>query len=419
MYRIKILLWLFLVGAGGGAVFLYAHTYWKVRNGTEYEVIALSKGTVVQTVNSTGTVHPVRRVKVGSMVSGPVEQIFVDYNSVVKKGDLMARIDSRIYKAAMSRDTAACASARAEVERVKAQVSQARNDEERAIRLRQAKKDFLSDAEMDRVRFFRISCEAQLAVAQAQVQSAESLLKNSEANLTYTEIRAPEDGIVVERKVDVGESLAAQFQTPELFVVAPEIEKHVDVFASVDEADIGLIRGAQQEKRPVSFTVDAYPEVIFAGAISQVHINPKITSSVVTYDVVIEAPNPQMQLLPGMTANITFQIAVHDNVLRVPNAALRFFPQAEQVRREDRVLLEGGYDGSPAENRDPPQEKDKRGDLPAAPGAKGRLRHLWVVDGEWLRAVPVVAGITDKTFTEIVGGDVTDKELVVSGVRAP
>ena len=222
-------------------------------------------------------------------------------------------------------------------------MDQARHDEKRAENLRKAKKDFLSEAEMDRVKYLRISLDAQLGVAQAGVAQAESQLRNSKANLTYTEIRAPEDGIVMERKVDVGQSIAVEFQAPVLFVVAPEIKKHVNVYASVDEADMGLIRRAIPGETPGDVHRGRLTRTRpSAGAISEVRINPAITQSVVTYDVVVEAPNPGMKLLPGMTANLTFQISVHDNVLGRRISPCDSFPRRSRCRREDRDLLEGG-----------------------------------------------------------------------------
>ena len=160
------------------------------------------------------------------------------------------------------------------------------------------------------------------------------------ANLEYTEIRSPEDGIVIERKVDPGQTVAAQLQTPELFTIAPEMDKHVYVYASVDEADIGQIRRAKEQGRVVKFTVNAYPGDLFDGNIFEIRMNSTTTQNVVTYPVIIEAKNPNMKLMPGMTANISFQIETKENVLRLPAAALRFMPQPSQVRPEDRQLVE-------------------------------------------------------------------------------
>src|SRR5262249_35270251 len=153
------------------------------------------------------------------------------------------------------------------------------------------------------------------------------------------EIRAPVDGVVIDRKIDPGQTLAAQFQTPELFIIAPDMKKEMYVMASVDEADIGLIRRAQESNQPVHFTVDAYPDDLFEGKIGQVRMNSTTTQNVVTYPVVVTAPNPDMKLMPGLTANISFQISEKKDTIRIPNAALRFYPKPEQVRPEDRLLL--------------------------------------------------------------------------------
>ena len=184
-------------------------------------------------------------------------------------------------------------------------------------------KDYLSDTEMDTYYFARITAEAQVKLSEASVLQAEAQVKNSRDNLGYTRIRSPEDGVVIERKIDPGQTVAASFQTPELFTIGVEMEKHMYVYASVDEADVGLIRDAKDQSRPVSFTVDAYPGDLFEGKIYQIRLNSTTTQNVVTYPVVIEAPNPGLKLMPGMTADLTFQVESKENVLRVPAAALR------------------------------------------------------------------------------------------------
>ena len=182
--------------------------------------------------------------------------------------------------------------------------------------------------------------EAQYRLGQAAIKQAEAQLANSQANLEYTKIVSPVDGFVIERKVDPGQTVAASFQTPELFTIAPDMEKHMYIYASVDEADIGQIRAAQESGKPVQFTVDAYPGELFKGTIHQVRNNSTTTQNVVTYPVVIEVPNPALKLMPGMTANITFPIETKEEVLRVPAAALRFPPLSAQVRPEDRHYVE-------------------------------------------------------------------------------
>ena len=404
----RLITWIVVVLLIGGALAgaPYARSYWQTRSRPDFREVVAGTGDITQVVNSTGTVQPIRRVQVGSFVSGPIQEMFVDFNSIVKKGDLMARLDPRNYQSALARDKALRASAGAEVARVTAQLSQSRNEEQRAIALRKTKKDYLSDAEMDRLQFTRQSLEAQLGAAEAQVAQAEAALSTSTTNVGYTEIRSPVDGVVIDRHVDEGQTIAAQFQTPVLFVVAPEMEQRMFIYASVDEADIGLIRRAKEENRGVRFTVDAYPEENFSGAIQQIRVDPTTSQNVVTYTVVVEAANRQLRLMPGMTANLSFQVNVHKNVLRLPNAAMRFFPKVEQVRPEDRELLEGSG------------EEDLPAEVSAAEGATGHVRYVWVADGERLRAVRVNTGISDKNYTEIISGGITTGEQVVVGVRA-
>jgi HlyD family secretion protein len=228
--------------------------------------------------------------------------------------------------------------------------------------------------------------------------------------LEYTQIEAPEDGMIIDRRIDPGQTLAASFQTPVLFIVAPKMREKMHVHASVDETDIGLIRRAKEEQLPVVFTVDAYPEDLFEGTIEEVRYSSTSTQNVVTYPVIIGAPNPDLKLLPGMTASISFQVDDRENVVKIPNAALRFYPQPHRVREEDRELLEGATitpeeDGaedfvmSAKERVEARRERNKR--------------HVWVVDGELLKAVEIEVGLSDNRFTEMVSGELSaDMEVV-------
>jgi HlyD family secretion protein len=220
------------------------------------------------------------------------------------------------------------------------------------------------------------------------------------------------DGIVIERKVDPGQTVAASFQTPELFIIAPDMEKHVYVYASVDEADIGAVRSAQKHGHPVKFTVDAYPGDLFEGHIHQVRNNSSTTQNVVTYPVVIKAPNQELKLMPGMTANLSFQIEAKDDVLRVPAAALRFLPSAVQVRPEDRPLLEGTA-SAPAEGA-----RKSSATAKAEQVRKRQHRVIWVQDGPLLRAVPVTLGLIENQFAEVVDGDLSEGQAVVTGLES-
>ena len=216
--------------------------YWEEKHRPRYRTAQVTRRNITMVVNSTGEVKPVLSVAVGSFVSGPIEKLHVEFNDRVTAGQLLAEIDPRIYDAAVARDRAILLTRQADVKRVNAQLQQAINDEKRSTALRKESKDFISQAEIDRYHFTRMSLEAQAEVAEAAIAQAQANLSNSEANLAYTKILSPVDGIVIDRKIDPGQTLAAQFQTPELFVIAPDMEQRMDIYASVDEADIGLIR---------------------------------------------------------------------------------------------------------------------------------------------------------------------------------
>jgi HlyD family secretion protein len=404
-----------VLGLGGWMAYRPAAAYWKERNRVTYREADVTRGRVVSVVNSTGTVKPVRTVMVGTVVSGPIKSIFVDFNDEVKKDQSLAKIDPRIYEAAVARDRATLANQEASVERAKAQLQQAINDEARSKALRSENRTFISDTEMDQFKFKRLALDAELNVARTAVDQAKANLLTSEANLFYTDIVSPVDGVIVDRKVDPGQTVAASFQTPELFSVAPDMRQEMRVFASVDEADIGLIRQAQQTGQPVRFTVDAYPDDLFEGKIFQIRKNSTTTQNVVTYPVVVSAPNPELKLLPGMTASISFQVGEVSNVIRIPNAALRFYPLRDQVRPEDRKLLESAASL--------PGEADERTDATRSAEEKAETRrrrgrrHVWAVDGEFLRAVEVVTGLSDSKFTELIAGEMAEGQKLVTGIQ--
>lgn len=413
----RLIKWLVILGILGGIVVASSgpvSAYLKERKRVTWREAEVTRGRIVAIVKSTGTINPVRSIKIGSFVSGPIESIFVDFNTEVKKGELMATIDPRIYAAAVARDRATLANQRATVEQTRAQLQQAINDENRSKALRTENKDFISDTEMDQFKYKRQALQAGLLVAESAVDQAQALLATSEANLNYTKIIAPEDGVVIDRKVDPGQTVAASYQTPELFTLGPDMRKEMRVFASVDEADIGMIRKAQQRGEPVHFTVSGYPDDLFEGKIFEIRMNSTTTQNVVTYPVVVSVPNPELKLLPGMTADISFQVGEAKDVLRIPNAALRFFPQREHVRPEDHKLLESGA-GAP--DPDEPTDAARSADEIAESRKRRNKRHVWVKDGELLRAIPVVTGLNDSKFTELISGDLTEGMKLVTGIQ--
>jgi HlyD family secretion protein len=404
-----------LLGLGFG-LRAAVNSYLARRNQPVYRFEDLSRGLLRATINATGRIEPKLKVQIGAFVSGPIIELLVDFNDEVKAGDLLARIDPALYEASVQRDEAALAIANAEVERVSAQLQQARNDERRGMQLFEQDDDFVSDAELDRLRFSRMAIEAQLSLAQSSVKQAQANLLNSQANLDYTQIRAPVDGLLIDKKIDPGQTLAAQFQTPELFVLGVAMRDEMYVYASVDEADIGQIRKAQAAEQPVYFRVDAYRDELFTGRIKEIRLSATETQNVVTYPVVVTAANPELKLLPGMTANLTFQVDQRQDVLRVPWAALRFFPRPEMVRDQDRTLIEGDRsENQQDESNVGSAESPTVQDLVSA--RREQKRHVWVKDGDKLRAVEVVLGISDYQYAELLQGDLQPGQQVVVGTQ--
>jgi HlyD family secretion protein len=411
---LKLLMVLIILGAIGTAAYRPLMESLEARNRTEWRTQEVEFGDLIQSVNSTGKVEPVKRVSVGATVSGPIKELLVDYNTKVTKDQLMARIDPRLYQSGVERDRAILRTREAEVARAEAMLQQARNDERRSMQLQNSQDSFISQAEMDQFKFARMMREAELQVSQTNVEQSQAQLDNSEANLGYTEVLAPCDGIVIDKKIDVGQTLAAQFQTPEMFVVAPEMDERMHIYASVDEADIGWIRRAQESEQLVRFTVDAYADELFdQGKIVQVRLSSKEEQNVITYPVIVETPNTDLKLLPGMTANLSFQINKREKIIKIPNAALRFYPPREKVHPDDRKILDGFEDQKQLSESPKMVSADEK----AETSKSLSQRHVWISDGKFLRARPVKIGISDNRFTELVTGELKKGEALVIGEK--
>jgi HlyD family secretion protein len=406
-----------LVGAGVAA-YQPVSGYLQERSRPKFRTAQMEQGDIVAEVDATGEVKPILSVIVGSVVSGPIATLQVDFNDRVHKGDLMAKIDTRLYDAAVAQDTALLKTAEAEVQRVQATLEQARRDENRGLKLQERNPDFISQAELDQLKYNRLALEAQLTVAEAAITQAEASLQNSKTNLDYTRIVAPVDGIVIDKMIDAGQTLAAQFQAPELFKVAVDLDKVVHVYASVDETEIGLVQQAREASRPVYFTVDAHPEDLFVGTIEQIRMSSTETQGVITYPVIVSAPNPDLKLLPGMTAKISFEVDQVEDVLKIPSGALRYYPRREHVREEDRKLLDGVEERATEE-----EDQRTRDDAQLTAREKveaqksRRRRHVWVQEGQFLRAVEVVTGLSDNRYYELVEGDLKAGQEVVIGLK--
>jgi HlyD family secretion protein len=292
---------LLLAGAGGVAWYLES----RHDDQPEYQTATVTRGDLTQVVTATGQLGPVVNVEVGSQISGIIRKLYADYNSVVKSNQVIAEIDPSTYKVNVLKAEADLANAKAN--RALAKVQADRSESLHGAKL-------ISDSDYD-------TAKAQLQQADAQVQSTEATLKNAQVQLSYCTIYAPVDGVVISRNVDVGQTVAASFNTPTLFMIANDLTK-MQIEALVSEADIGGVTVGQA----VNFTVDAFPYRTFNGKVSQIRYGAVTNQNVVTYDCVVEVNNSDLKLLPGMTANVSIVIAQKENGLKVPNAALRFHP---------------------------------------------------------------------------------------------
>lgn len=385
----KIILLLVTLALAAGAGF-----WWKQKQNSQqerYRTAVLDLGDIVQTVRTTGTVQPIRLVDVGTQVNGPVLKLLVDFNDTVKAGDIVAQIDPSVYDARLAQDQANLHQSEANVEQAQAKLSEAEKQLVRAQEL--SKRDMISQAELDTAVANRDSLAAQVRVSKASVEQAKASLQLSQANLGYTTIRSPVDGVVIARNVSEGQTVVASMSAQVLFKIATDLSK-VQVEASVPEADIGRLKSGQK----VVFTVDAFEEE-FQGVIDQVRMSATTAQNVVTYPVVILADNPDRKLFPGMTANIICEVSRHPHVLRAPNAALRFKPSASA-----RLV--------PAAPADPHTENGQTG--------KAGGTHLWLLRedlGNALEPVAVSVGVTDGACTELKkSGPLKEGSVVVLGL---
>src|SRR5437762_12280665 len=287
-----------------------------------YVTTAVDRGPIEQTVNATGTVNPVSTVQVGTYVSGPIQAIDVNFNSPVKKGQRVAKIDPAPFAAKVREAEANVENAQAKLLKDRADLALKKLRLERHGTL--LAKNLVAQNDLDTARSNYDQAVAQLALDQAGVAQAEASLEEAQVNLRYTDILSPVDGVVVSRNVDVGQTVAASFQTPTLFLIAQDLTK-MQVDTNVSESDVGRV----QEEQPATFTVDAYPGQRFRGKVAQVRNAPITVQNVVTYDVVTAVDNAKLALKPGMTANVTITTAKRDQVLRIPARALRFRPEGE------------------------------------------------------------------------------------------
>lgn len=390
-----------LLAAGG-------YAGWKVwskkKAAVNYRTAVVERGDVIQTVRATGNVKPTRLVQVGTQVNGPVKKLYVDYNDRVKSGDLLAQIDPSVYEARLAQDKANLAQCEASLQQSRAKLAQAEKELDRAKQL--AERQMLSQADLDAAIANREILAAQVKLSEAGIQQAQASLNVSQANLDYTTIKSPVDGVVISRNVDEGQTVVASMSAQVLYQVAMDLLK-VQIEASIPEADIGKIKTGQ----PATFTVDAY-DVTFTGNVFQIRMAAATIQNVVTYPVIVLADNPDMKLFPGMTANIVVETARSENVMKIPNGALRFKPDDSAIAQDSREKT-GGADKQASGERRPDNEKR---------GHDQRRSKVWIQEkpGELLKMVKVATGITDGSFSEVKEpSDLKAGQSVIVGVLAP
>lgn len=372
------------------------YAYWSrgEHNGTGgYVTETVERGFIASTVTATGTMNPVTTVQVGTYVSGPIQALDVDFNTPVTKGQRVAKIDPAPFLVKVHEAEANLANARAKVDKDRAdlelkKLSLSRNRELIA-------RNLISQNDVDTAKSNYDQAVAQLALDAAGVNQAEAALQEARINLAYTDITSPVDGVVVSRNVDVGQTVAASFQTPTLFLIAQDLTK-MQVDTNVSESDIGEVRPSE----PASFTVDAYPGKPFHGTVAQVRNAPINIQNVVTYDVVVAVNNPDLELKPGMTATVSITTAQRDDVLRIPLRALRFNPERKATAAEAAEAQASASDEAPRE----------------APHRAALA--VWVVQPDGgLRRVEVRTGVRNNQYAELTSGELREGDVLAVAFR--
>ena len=302
-----------------------------IKNRVHYETTPISQCTITQVVEASGTINPVNTVSVGSTVSGLIKAIYVDYNSVVKKGQLLAQIDPANFEAAVQQNQAQINSAESDMAKIQAVTEMSRKTYSRYKNL--YKKNFIAKSELDQAESDYLSNLAQIGAARAKINQARASYKTAMTNLGYTKIIAPVDGTIISREIDLGQPVAASFQAPELFSIAQDLTK-MQIEVNVSEADIGKVKEGQQ----VTYTLDGYPDRLFYGKVTQVRISPTTVSNVVTYSVIVGVDNKDLTLKPGMTANVSIITSKSEDVLCAPSVALKYTPETDGKKYQSQGL---------------------------------------------------------------------------------
>ena len=342
----------------------------------KYETVKVERGRIVARVTASGTLSALVTVQVGTQVSGRIQDLYVDFNSPVRKGQVLAKIDPQFFKAAVEQARANLAAAEGNLAKAKAQAADAHRQYVRAKSLVE-QGQLIAQSDLDTADANAQAADAQVQAMEGQVAQARATLYQADVNLGYTTISSTIDGTVISRNVDVGQTVAASLQAPTLFTIAQDLKK-MQVDTNVSEADVGKLSPGMR----TNFNVDAFPGESFKGVIRQIRNAPQSVQNVVTYDAVIDVDNPDLRLRPGMTANVTFTYAEKDDALKFPNAALRFRPPAEIAARAPRP------------------ERDRR--------------LIWVLRDGAPTPVAIKTGLSDGSVTEIAEGDLREGEALVT-----
>lgn len=336
----------------------------------EYVTVPLKKATIIKIIEASGTINPVQTATVGAQVSGKITGVYVDFNSPVTKGQLLAEIDTSLFQASVDQQRASIENSKAQLRRLEATTNYDKLMYERYKNL--LKKGYVSKAEVDQLEETYLADVANIQAQKAQIKQSEASLRTAESNLGYTKIISPVDGVIISKNVEVGETVASSFQTPELFSVAEDLTE-MQIEANVSEADIGNVSVGQE----ADYTLDGYPNETFKGHVDQVRLSSTNTSNVVTYTVVISVKNEDLKLKPGMTANVSIVVGKKENILTAINPALKFTPLGKDVK----------YD----------------------------TQGIWVLKNNKPTRIDIQTGVYDDSKTEIISNELKEGDMVIIG----
>jgi len=402
-----------LIAAAGAAVWRVGST--RSAGTFRYETAAVDRGRLVAKVTATGTLSALVTVQVGSQVSGTIASLDADYNSQVKKGQVIARIDPQLFQASVEQARANVVAAEGNLAKTVAQAADALRQLQRQKELGERK--LVAQADVDTAQTNADAAAASVRASQGTLAQARAALSQAQVNLAYTKIVSPTNGVVISRNVDVGQTVAASLQAPTLFVIAEDLAK-MQVDTNVAESDVGRLQAGM----PATFTVDAYPNRVFAGAVRQVRNAPQTVQNVVTYDAVVDVQNGDLALKPGMTATVTFVYAQKDDAVRVPNAALRFRPPAGMPRPSGGEAGAGGQARAGGQAGAGGGGRQRSPEAAAAGAPRDRpdgTRVVWALRNGSPVPVHLKTGITDGTSTELLDGALAPGDLLVTDVTGP